>query len=124
MKDYQILSKKYPDFFAEIKYVNCNTGWYNLIDIMCLTISNHQKAMKENWPNEIVDPVVFQQIKEKFGILRVYYKGGNEYIHGIVRMAENLSSKICEDCGNSGDKFVKKSGWLRTLCESCSKDME
>ena len=59
--------------------------------------------------------VVAEQVKEKFGTLRFYYRGGDEYVRGVVDMAENMSSITCEACGNPGECI--DGGWIRTLCE-------
>jgi hypothetical protein len=63
--------------------------------------------------------VHINQIKEKFSTLRFYYSGGDDYIDGMVTLAESLSAKICEDCGTTIN-IGCTSGWLTTLCESCA----
>jgi hypothetical protein len=63
--------------------------------------------------------LVFTQIKEKYGTLRVYHSGGDEYCEGIIAMAEQMSSVTCEDCGVPGK--VRNGGWIRTLCDTCSE---
>ena len=60
--------------------------------------------------------VVIDQIKEKFGGLRFYYHGGDEQIHGMVRMAELWAGRSCEKCGNKGAR--RQGGWIRTLCDT------
>jgi hypothetical protein len=65
----------------------------------------------------LVNQVHVQQIKEKFGTLRFYYSGGDEYIAGMVSLAESLSAAICEGCGSPGNKT--RSGWIRVLCDAC-----
>jgi hypothetical protein len=75
----------------------------------------------------------FVQIKEKFGILRVYFnhvhneKCGEpvdsdawpcEVSRKISRF-ENASGFICENCGSYGR--VKPGGWVKTLCRTCPK---
>lgn len=59
--------------------------------------------------------ITVQQIKEKFGGLRFYYSGGDEYISGLVDMAESWAGHTCETCGNSGKR--RGGGWIRTLCD-------
>lgn len=63
---------------------------------------------------EEITQVVAAQIKEKFGGLRFYIDGGDDYIHGAITMAENLSYRICEECGTPGK--TEGPGWYRTLC--------
>jgi hypothetical protein len=62
-----------------------------------------------------IEPVTVIQVKEKFGGLRFYYDGGDEYIQGAVSMAERMSYSICEECGNLGKS--RSGGWVRTLCD-------
>lgn len=62
-----------------------------------------------------VNHVYVAQIKEKFGELRFYYDGGDEYVGGLVSMAETWASHTCEVCGSSGT--LRHGGWMRTLCD-------
>ena len=62
-----------------------------------------------------IEPVVFEQVKEKFGMLTIYYRGGDDYTDGVLRMAEEISRHTCEECGDIG--YPTTSGWIRTLCE-------
>jgi hypothetical protein len=62
-----------------------------------------------------VHQVVAMQVKEKFGTLSFYYGGGDENVHGMVRMAESMSARMCEVCGNPGK--VRRGGWIKTLCD-------
>jgi hypothetical protein len=63
--------------------------------------------------------VTVDQVKEKFGTLRFYYTGGDEYISGITSMAEAMSGVTCEVCGNVGE--LNGGGWLRTRCDTHAK---
>lgn len=83
------------------------------------------KALKDaihDTPRRVTDDVppqvVARQVKEKYGGLCFYYCGGDEYIEGLVSMAESISYRICEKCGNPGSTN-KDDGWISTLCESC-----
>lgn len=64
---------------------------------------------------EAIPQVVAIQVKEKFGGLRFYFSGGDDYIDGIVDMAESMSYRTCEECGAPGT--ATEGGWIRTLCE-------
>ena len=64
---------------------------------------------------ESIPQVTLDQVKEKFGTLRFYYSGGDDYISGLASMAESMSAVTCEECGNPG-KTVG-GGWLTTLCK-------
>jgi len=65
---------------------------------------------------DAIPQVTLDQVKEKFGTLRFYYTGGDDYIRGMVTMAEAMSGVICEECGNPGE--TKGQGWVVTLCET------
>ena len=73
---------------------------------------------KPREPRDIPEPieqVIAVQVKEKFGGLRFYYNGGDDYIRGLENMAESMSYRTCEECGAPGKPT--KGGWIRTLCE-------
>jgi hypothetical protein len=64
--------------------------------------------------------VEFAQIKEKFGGLCVYYDNGDDFVRGLVSMAEAVAAKTCEKCGKDKDAVIcSKSGWLKALCPEC-----
>lgn len=118
-------------------------GWYNIIDALCANIQGHIDHSYKNiewarrWNERVNDPdlewtafvpreerpipepvqqVIAVQVKEKFGGLRFYYSGGDEYIAGLVSMAESMSDRTCEVCGSPGTHT--EGGWIRTLCET------
>lgn len=62
-----------------------------------------------------VPQMVADQIKEKFGTLRFYCHGGDEYTDGVTSMAEAMSGCTCETCGKPGKTGGK--GWIKTACE-------
>jgi hypothetical protein len=89
----------------------CGDGWFDLIEETC-------KKITENDPD---NTVIFVQIKEKFGQLRIYFNGGPEEIHKIVGEAERRSAHICENCGTTNS--VKPCGtWIKNLCPTCTEN--
>ena len=66
---------------------------------------------------DAVSQVTVDQVKEKFGTLRFYHTGGDDYIRGMITMAEAMSGSTCESCGNPGKQTG--GGWIRTICEPC-----
>lgn len=56
-----------------------------------------------------------EQVKEKFGTLRIYYMGT-----GVpeVDEAERESGRVCEVCGEPG-RMRKRNHWLMTRCDEC-----
>lgn len=67
-------------------------------------------------PVEKVHRVVAEQVKEKFGTLRFYIQGGDEYVYGLIRMAEGMTAVTCEQCGSPAQ--TRHGGWVRTLCDT------
>lgn len=94
----------------------CGDGWFNIIDQLMDNIQHHI-----DWRNrkgEVVLQVTVDQVKEKFGTLRFYYTGGDDYVRGLVSMAESMSGVTCESCGNPGKSTG--GGWIKTVCEAHS----
>ena len=132
----QLLCEKYPKLFVERNLpmsqtamcwgFACGDGWFNLIDRLCANIQSHIDWKNKN--EEVVSQVVVKQVKEKFGTLRFYISGGDEYIHGLVAMAESMSGVTCEKCGASGKLYGVSekgiSGWMHTYCERCEEERE
>jgi len=126
-KIYTELQRKFPELFAGLtaQQVSCNDGWYALLNALCDTIQQHINVCKIQSAMEIaqgdtaldIPDCRITQIKEKFGTLRFYYVGGDDYIHGAVDLAEQLSVDICEDCGAPGKECAGE--YIRTLCDSC-----
>ncbi len=86
----------------------CDDGWFDIINRACALIANYMKYTPE------CPPVEFSQIKEKFGGLRLYYFGGDDYVQGVCRMAEAMSYGVCEVSGERG-QLCRAGTWLRTL---------
>jgi hypothetical protein len=117
------LVEKFPKIFADRHKsmqetcmcwgFECDSGWYNLIDSLCTCIQHYLDYKPE------VTQVVAEQVKEKFGSLRFYYRGGDKYIEGLVDMIDYLSQSTCEICGNPGK--IKNDGWIKVRCEKCSE---
>lgn len=104
------LYNKYPKLLNKEIWcdnINCGDGWYNIIDQVCARIDHYLKYKQDV-------QVEFVQIKEKFGMLRMYFIGGDQYVHGVVDFAENISGVICEVCGKPGIKIYN--GWIKTRC--------
>lgn len=122
--DYEAFAERmeeaYPKMFAG-KYGGfaIDAGWWPIIESLCSNIQRHINWRNEQFEKygrgEKVEQVVVMQIKEKFGGLRFYYSGGDENIHGMVRMAEAWADATCEECGKPGK--LRGRGWMKTLCD-------
>jgi len=69
-----------------------------------------------------IPQVTLDQVKEKFGTLRFYYSGGDDYISGMVSLAESMTAVTCESCGNPGER--RGGGWVHTYCTPCEEARE
>lgn len=102
-KDLELkLVEKYPKIYSEyggdMKVTCMHWGfehgdhWYDLINVLSYKIQNYIDWMQKNGIE--IDQVVAEQVKEKFGTLRFYYRGGDEFVSGLVSMAEGMSGFI------------------------------
>lgn len=108
-------------------------GWHSLLDQL-------DAELRE------VDPEYrTAQVKEKWGLLRVYIDGtpvqvdvlgvgnfrvestaalaGWRQLQEIVDKYEQLSAGICENCGKPGE-ITRASVWRKTACDACCSDRE
>lgn len=142
-KSWDVLYDEYPDLFLNrhktskescLSFgVECDLGWYDIISSVCYMIKQHeeniaaqQRYLKEKEPDNVLpeySPVRFDQIKEKWGSLRIYFSGGDDYVKGLIDMAEAFSTRTCEKCSQPA-KTQKIAGWVRTLCEKDTKEWE
>jgi len=120
------LFEKYPKIFRQRTWPMTHTcmcwgictgdGWYNIIDNLC-----HQIQHRIDWKTKADSPVQqveAVQVKEKWGGLRFYYEGGDEFIEGLVSMAEILSMTSCIGCGIPVEKTTRS--WNK-ICSSCEQ---
>lgn len=112
------LVNDYPKLFAGVKKpmatscmaygMEIGLGWHGLV-----------RQMSE----ELKDlDVQYAQVKEKFGVLRVYLDQGPDLTsadydkaQAAVEKYEALSATTCETCGKPGS-LVVVNGWSSTLC--------
>ena len=99
----------------------CGSGWFDIIDVLCEAIQDHVdgKTKHLSLAEQETFQVVANQVKEKFGGLRFYCSGDDDQIQGMVDMAERMSYKTCEMCGQPGSE--RNSGWVAVRCDACYK---
>lgn len=115
----EALCAKYPKLFRDRRGdvtktamcwgFDCGDGWYDIIDIVCLMLSQDPTHQ----------PVV-TQVKEKFGTLRFYVSSATDEQYNYISFAETMSGRICEECGAPGKLYGD--GWLKTLCSVHAKE--
>lgn len=112
-----LLKNKYPQLFENVYCgISCEDGWFDLISQLSEKLTNICKKH-----NVIIR---FAQIKNKFGLLRIYYDSEGEYsqdvsdhVYSLVNAVESMSGTICELCGQEGKKGG--SAWAEVLCSNC-----
>lgn len=131
------LTEQFPKLFAhpmtgetiERFSFECGDGWYSLIEAIAEAIDwretslRQQAEWKKNRGEEAEDPPEYQavQVKEKFGTLRFYTNYSDEYIDGAIDLAQNLSSKTCEICGQAGQ--MRGGSWIKSLCDQHTEEL-
>jgi hypothetical protein len=121
------LIEQYPEQFKNLKYLECDNGWYEILSRLCYIVNNRIDYKKRL--NEPLELFYWSQIKEKFGGLRAYCYGADEYIRGSIEMAESMSYITCEVTGKKGKVRYKKfdengqpiPAWVKTLCDDEAK---
>jgi hypothetical protein len=110
------MKEKYPRMFSKPHgRFAIGEGWWPIIESLCANIQSHTDWWNKNRETRpVVEQVVVEQIKEKFGGLRFYYQGGDDQISGMVRMAEAWAGHTCEECGAPGTLGSWR--WSKTLC--------
>lgn len=128
MEDYDAfegrLKERFPEMFSKPYGGICvDQGWWPIIESLCANIQSHTDWWNKNRETRpVVEQVVVEQIKEKFGGLRFYYSGGDDTVRGMVRMAEAWADRSCETCGKPGKS--RGSGWIKTLCDEHHEERE
>jgi hypothetical protein len=99
----------------EIKYPgggwDLPEGWTGLVDELI------EDLLELGWDKNL------GQVKSKFGGLRFYIDVSEmdedtyRAVQARIRKAEDESFKICEVCGEPGERTGK--GWIETLCPNC-----
>jgi hypothetical protein len=113
------LKGEFPAFFRDLygppqetcmhRGCECGDGWFEIVRALCLRLQADIKARPE------ID-LRLTQVKEKFGLLRVYCEGGDDRVMAIIREAQDASAEACEECGRrEGVVHDKRS----TLCLVC-----
>lgn len=121
---------------------SCGDGWAGILSALSAGITNATsercwggKAKAADGHFECGFVAVAEQVKEKYGTLRFYWRAepkpgvppeavDEEYaqeirgrIDGLVEMAERMSAITCEVCGAPGK--LNRGGWLEVRCDRC-----
>jgi ribosomal protein S27AE len=114
--NYPLSFKNNPDWIY--KNIECNGGWLTLVERLLDSIESHLATLPKN--SKVRKNFVVQQIKEKFGGLRVYVDGADDFIYDKIMQTEEDSKRICEFCGIGGE-MSRHGHYYRTVCGDCRK---
>lgn len=64
------------------------------------------------------DTFQFEEIKEKYGEIRVYHNAYNQEIDDLIDSYAKISSNVCQWCGRP-DSAISKGGWVECQCRQC-----
>ncbi|WP_409260060.1 MULTISPECIES: antitoxin Xre/MbcA/ParS toxin-binding domain-containing protein [unclassified Pseudomonas] len=107
------LAEKYRKLFSEIDMTQmnfgfeCRGGWVSLVDGVLRLVDRYGTEQQLS--------VTVEQVKEKFGMLRIYCRGGDIVVDRMLDVAELVSSCMCELCGATG-RLYELNGWLQVRC--------
>lgn len=136
------LREKHPAIFRKVRRtgrgpapieargIECGDGWCDLLDSLFELIMQPYSSPKVY--DNTSDPAktsaslerkrkripAILQIKEKFGLLRIYMYRGNRQMRELISFAEHHSGKVFEACGAPGS--LRTDGWMRVQCEACT----
>jgi hypothetical protein len=94
--------------------IECRNGWKKLLT----------EFFEELDKLELPEGFMIDQIKEKWGGLRIYTNIWNESINKLITKYERIADVTCENCGHDNAKLRKSNNWLVTLCDKCQEARE
>ena len=108
MELFEKLQAKYPEAFKNCFDFSPPDGWEPIVEKLIDDLL-------------FVDPKIkIDQVKEKFGELRVYVERGSddtwEAICDLIHEAEENCENACQRCGKPG-QFRNRNGWYYVACE-------
>lgn len=118
----ETLAEKYP-------YINTNDYiWHELIhtaqeygpgwnDLIIELIEKIDETYKKH--NIDTQDFKIEEIKEKYGGLRIYASSIIEEVYKLISEYEDKADTVCDICGDTGSLYIKN-GWLETLCKKCA----
>ena len=65
----------------------------------------------------LLDNYRFNQLKEKYGTLRIYDNAAPAKIHILNSLYSCFAGYICQRCGQFAN--FETSGWIESICENC-----
>lgn len=110
VKDFQYFKRRFPKLFGKMNDATMfylPVGWTDLFIELCQDIKDEVFLKKG---------VELIQVKEKFGILRVYADAPIEFDRIRIAQAETASSYLCQVCGKQDVELVTTGDAWKTVC--------
>jgi len=112
----EAILRRIPDGWG--RWIEVGRGWYLIVTALDRKLADLDRDYR------------VLQVKEKFGTLRYYWEPDEtnpsetvrEQGAELVRAAELLSARTCDECGRAG-ALLQRRGWLRTLCGVCASSL-
>ena len=102
----------YPEIFKDFRRpMSVGNGWFSILEHLCVCLSMHSKQNNLDFS--------FIKIYNKFGTLVIDRRGDDSFSNMVVRYAERLSFRTCEQCGKRGHIHSSDGtqwGKIATLC--------
>lgn len=112
--NWSLAFKNNPDW--TYAHFQCNQGWNAILGSLFDSIESYLQSLPND--SKVREEFVFEQIKEKFGGLRVYVSGADDHLYTLITETEDKADSICELCGEDGS-IAKKGHYWRTVCTGC-----
>lgn len=102
--------REHPERFVpkspyELFGIECREGWKHLYQPIIDYANEHNMG-------------IFQ-VKEKFGMLRIYLDEYDDTVKQMIRDAEEKSYNTCEICGKHIGKPITENHWIYAECQEC-----
>lgn len=91
----------------------CDLGWYPLLTEL---FDKMEEVVKKS--PEIYKDFQVQQVKEKWGELRIYCSWYRSEIEALIDECNDKCAVTCEICGKEGS-MKERYHWYKTLCQEC-----
>lgn len=86
-------------------------GWFKLFLQCCEDL---KKPLTESG---LIDKFWFRQVKEKYGLMRLYTSCGNKDVYSIIENYTVMSNQVCCECGKPAQ--YKSTGYVCPYCSDC-----
>lgn len=103
------LRKDFGPLLPDNRMMTFPLGWENVIRTVLEEFAGHKNDL---------NVLQIEQIKDKFGDLRIYTNFSSDKIQDTIRRAEALAGHTCMECGTFNES-VTKGPRFQILCQQC-----